>query len=1059
MLLCYLCVTNKLSSQEWMENVKDNSNFYEIQKSFNEYWQNKEYQKGQGIKPYKRWENFWEPRVYPSGKFPKAIEQYKSYLKFLNESKKDKFQAIETPWKEVGPTVVPKNRLYYKSSGVGRINVIKLHPKNDNEIWIGAASGGAWRTTDKGKTWKQMGFTDILSMGVSDIAISESNPDIIYVATGDDNGYFQEDVYSVGIMKSTDGGNSWSIIGFEGKINDFLIAGRILIHPSNPDIVYVATSRGIFKTIDGGENWVNKSNGFFREMEFKTDDPNVIFAVTSGKRMWNGEAAFYKSIDAGETWKKVFQNSSVNRFEIGVTYKNPAYVYILGAKSNSGSYAGVWRSTNAGDSFEQMSSSPNILGINADGSSTSGQGYYDLAIDVSPVNEKQVYIGGIHIWKSNDEGRTWELINHWTGGYNKPYVHADQHFLTINPRTLELYSSNDGGLYLSSNNGISWDDLSSGLGISQFYKIGIANSLEEIISGGTQDNGTHLLSGGDWFHVNGGDGMQTEINSVDPNFIFCTSQYGSLFRSTNGGQNFSRVLGPDYFQSENAEWVTPFVLNPQNQKSIYIGYKDLYKSTNNGKNWAKISNLALPSPIDQIAISPSDSNIIYFTQSSAIYVTYNGGSTWQTIGSTSNVIKGLAVDYDDPNRFWVTLSGYNSNEKVFEYYGKNRTNITYNLPNVSTNTVAVVKNSSGQLIVGTDVGVMIKNPTDNFWSIFGKDLPPVIITDLKINYTNGKLYAASFGRGIWSNDIFSCNISSPSISVLGETSFCYGDSVTLTLDGDYPHFIWSNGDTNRTTTIKQTGSYYATVSDIDGCSARSEVVDVEVLAVPSFIINAENKGFICGEDTLQLSLPLGLTNYLWSNGETSNKIFVNKPGKYFATAFASNGCYLVSNVVDVIRGEFPEKPIIYQDDKYLVTDSGYTYRWYFNDFPVINSDTNRLLINDNGLYRVEIFNEYNCSAISDSYNAISSVEILNETSNIHITPNPTDGILTIKMSDLKGEVIVRLHDINGKELFSEQLTVNMDLVKNIDLSSMSSGAYILKIQNVGKVYQKLIIKK
>lgn len=1060
LLVFSLLYTLSIYSQEWLNNIKDFDNFYSIQKSFNDYWQGKEYEKGRGIKPYRRWEQFWEPRVYPTGKFPNGIEIYKEYINFLNSNRELSLLSNNYKWEEVGPTNIPINKLSYQSSGLGRINVVRIHPNNDNIIWVGTAAGGVWRSTNKGNTWKKMGFTDIMSLGVGDIAISESNPNIIYVATGDDNGYFQSNIYSIGIMKSIDGGETWELVGLKSGLGDAIVAARLLVHPKNPDIVYAATSKGLFKSTNGGYEWVEKAQGFFREMEFKPDDPNVIYAVTSGFRSYTGNSAFYKSTNAGETWKKILQQGNINRFEIGVTPKNPNVVYLLGALSQSGSYGGLWRSNNAGDSFELMSNSPNILGINANGSGTYGQGFYDLAIAVSPVNEDLVFIGGIHIWKSTNKGTTWELVNHWTGSNNKPYVHADQHYLLYNPKTLELYSANDGGIYVSTNNGVSWKDISNGLGIMQFYRLSVANSPVEIITGGSQDNGTQLLKNNQWYHVNGGDGMDTQINPLNPDIIFCTTQNGNIYRSTNGGNSFNVVFSPSMIQGESAEWVTPFVLNPFKPSTIYVGYKDLYKSTNNGTNWSKISNYSFSSPIDHIAIAPKDTNIIYIAQSSGIYVTYNGGTTWETLTTLSNVVTGISVDYDDPKRIYVSVSGYTPNERVYEFYGKNRNNITYNLPSLPVNCIVNIKNSAGTLVIGTDVGVFIKNASESKWQVFGTELPPVVVTDIDVNYSNGKIYIATFGRGIWRNEIFSCKLDKPKITYNGKLEFCYGDSVKLSFEGNYYKFSWSNGDTNRTTTIYSTGSYYLTVTDEYGCSARSDVIDVNVKPVPNFIINAENNGYLCNKDSIQLSLPLGLKNYLWSNGDTNRRIFVNKPGKYFATAYAANGCYLISNTVEVSEGIIPNKPIITKNGNLLTADSGWSYKWYYNGKLIQNVDTNVIEMIGDGDYYVEVYSETKCSNVSDTYNFITNVKnIAEDKISIDLIPNPNFGKFNLDIRGVVGKSIIKIIDLNGREVFSKSIDMNYKANIDIDFTNYSQGFYILILQNNGNLYFKDFIKQ
>jgi photosystem II stability/assembly factor-like uncharacterized protein len=1060
-LILMLFASTYLYSQPWIDKVKDRTNFYDIQKAFNEYWKDKTPEKGQGYKQFKRWEYFWEQRVFPSGKFPKGSDVLREYTEFVNKQNlNNNLLANESEWFEIGPTLVPTNRLPYKATGIGRLNVIRIHPKDDNILWVGSAAGGAWKSTNKGQTWVKKGLTDILSLGIGDIQISESNPDIMYIATGDDDAYFQEGVYSVGIMKSTDGGESWSIVGFESNLSDQFIAAKILIHPQNPNIVYLAANTGIHKTTDGGNSWNKISgDGFFREMEFKPGDPNTIYAVTSGLYDYDGGAAFYKTIDGGANWVKIFSDQSVNRFEIAVTPKNPENVYLLGALRYSGAYSGVSVSTNSGTSFQLMSSTPNILGITSDGSDTNyGQGYYDLTISVSPVDENLIFIGGIHIWKSADKGKTWVLINHWTGN-GKPYVHADQHYLTFNPRTLELYSANDGGLYRTINNGLSWVDISNGLSITQYYRIGVAKSDDPVIIAGAQDNGSHLFKNNEWNTVNGGDGMDCAVNQENSNYVYSSSQNGNISLSTNGGMNYQRIIGPDMFSNEAGAWVTPIELNSQNQKSVYVGFKNLYKSDNYGQTWRVISNFAQTNPLDHIAVAPSDTNFIYVVQADAVICTKDGGKTWNTAATTSGAISSIAVDYDDPNRYWISVSSYNPGEKVYECYGTNKTNITNNLPNIPANCVVVHKNASGKLYLGTDAGVFVKEGVSTEWKLFSNKLPPVVVADMKINYANGKLYAGTFGRGVWWTKVFDCNIPQPQIEVVGEKSFCEGDSVIIKLLGDYNKFQWSNGDTAKEIVVYSTGSYYVNVADESGCGSRSEVVNIDVKPVPFFVITATNNGVICNKDTVSLSVPMGFDNYLWSNGETVKRIYVAEAGSFFVTAFAKNGCYVTAGPFEVIKKPIPAKPLLYQNHTVIYTDSGFKYQWYYNDKRIQKTDTNAIEISDIGNYRVEITDEFGCKNISDVYNVVTDVDNdFNLNDNFVVYPNPTTGFFNIQIKGIGNNSNIKVSDIYGKIIFENDIIKSDTFTIQVDLSKYSTGTYFIQFENNGNSYFKKIIK-
>ncbi|MBE2189314.1 MAG: T9SS type A sorting domain-containing protein [Desulfobulbaceae bacterium] len=1034
-------------------------NFFAVQNAYNQYWSDKAQTKGSGWKQFKRWEHFWGERVYPSGIFPDAYDVMTSYSQFLQEQK-DNNQLQKTYfWREEGPKVVPENLLSYQSSGIGRLNVIRMHPTNSDVIFAGSASGGIWKSTNKGGTWELLQFTDVLSLGISDIAISKNNPDLMYAATGDDNGHFQSRTYSIGVLKSTDGGKSWASIGLDYEVPQRVLASRILIHPEDDNIVIVGGSNGIFKTTDGGNEWVRVySTRFVKRMEFKPDDPSIVYAVTSGFYSSFSEAEFYKSTDGGNTWQFVRRFNGAVRLEIGVTPHDANYIYLLGANSSSGSFHGIFRSTDAGSTFELIANSPNILSINVNGEGNTGQGFYDLAFAVSPVDKDQLYVGGIHIWKSMNGGKNWQLLNHWTGSNGLPFVHADQHNLVINPLNLDLYSANDGGLYISSNNGSSWKDISSGMGITQLWSIDISQTEPGYIALGTQDNGSHILKNGKWYHINGGDGMVPIIDSENPQYLYTSMQNGSIYRSVNGGNSFNRILHTGRFTNESSAWVAPFVMNPQNSRSLYVGYRNIYKTENRGSNWRKISSIDR-FPLNVIAVAPSDTNVIYTATASDLYVTKDEGETWKVIFTGSSQIKGIAIDDKNPERLWVTLSGYSEGNKVFEINGDKVQNISYNLPNVPVSSIIYYKNSARTLYIGTDVGVMSFDPLLNEWQVLNVGLPPVVVNDMKISYNEGRIYVGTHGRGVWSSEVFDCNMEKPEFTYIGPLAFCQGqDSVKLTLQGEYYDFRWSNGETTKTIWAKESGSYYVNVRNAEGCSERSDFITVNVTPVSEFEIkhNGAGTGVICGQSEISLYANFGFKDYKWSTGATTAKIVVSEPGEYWVTAVTKDDCPVKAGPFIVAQAEFPEKPHIYFAQNYLKSTEAVSYKWYFNDKYIENSDTIAIELTLIGKYEVETFNEYGCSSKSEPLMIETSIYNDVYAQYIQIVPNPARDYVSIILSpELNAKELV-VYDAIGRELL--RFDVGNELNHSLNTSKYPNGVYKIVVSSTDKkIVQQLII--
>ena len=392
---------------------------------------------------------------------------------------------------------------YGTKRGVGRINNLTFDPNNDNILWVGSPSGGLWKSIDGGLSWTSN--TDLLpNLGVSDIAIDPTNSNIMYIITGDRD---SDDTYAYGLMKSTDGGSTWNTTGLSFNVNSAYRGNRILIHPNNTNILLVSTRKSgygeTFRSTDGGENWDMVLQGpNLISMEFNTSNPNIIYGVTTGT------SKFYRSNDNGISWENMtyeagLPNSGNSRAVVAVTPANSNVVYILYSSGNGG-FGGLYKSTDGGYNFTLQSDSPNILSWEVNGSGTDGQGTYDLALAVSPINENIVFTGGINIWKSVNGGVNWDISSHWYGNGGTEYVHADQHMLKYNPSNGILYSGNDGGIYKSENNGSNWTDISDGLQITQFYKIGISQTNFGLLLGGTQDNGTLRCNNqNDWDVVGG----------------------------------------------------------------------------------------------------------------------------------------------------------------------------------------------------------------------------------------------------------------------------------------------------------------------------------------------------------------------------------------------------------------------------------------------------------------------------------------------------------------------------------------------------------------------------
>lgn len=775
LILGLVILGTSIKAQPWMDNIadKNNPNFFEIQKAFYDYWNSKgidlskkhgkesEDKDLAGYYQFKRWEWFISPRVSPTGELPNPMSAYNEYIKqqSLNNDRVKNITNINANWTPLGPFAVPAPNS--GQHGAGRLNCVTVNPLNGNVLYVGSPAGGFWKSVDGGNTWATT--TDLLStLGVTDIAIDPTDTSIVFIATGDSDA---QDTYSCGVMKSTDGGLTWSTTGLNWTQSQYRYISRLIINPSNVNTMIAGTSNGIMRTTNGGTTWVSTLNaGGIRDVVFKPADPNIVYACSSNN--------VYRSTNGGATYSLInsgLPTTGIGRIQIAVTANDSNYVYALLSASADASFYGLYRSTNGGTSWTLMSNSPNILGFNSDGSSSGGQGWYDLALAVSPTSKNTVMVGGINAWRSTNGGSSWTCVGL---GYNNTnsssHIHPDVHRIVFQPGSgTVVYCANDGGIFKSTNTGTAWADKSSGLQIMEFYGMATAQTSSTICLGGAQDNGANLYNAGTWTNVQGGDAMITQIDYTNANYMYEEFPYGDITMSTNGGSTWNDITP----NGQSGAWVTPFIIDPTSHSTLYVGYSDIFKTTNYGNTWTQIStSLAGGNTIEAIAVAPSNSNYIYagaggqtttIAACNSLYKSTTGGAPWTSISAGLPLsiapLTGIAVKSNDPNTLWVTLSGYSSFNKVFKSTngGATWTNVTLNFPNVPANCIAYLPNvPANPIYVGTDLGVWYTDDALGYWVQFNNGLPNVIVNDLKIQTSAGLLRAGTYGRGLWSTPLY-----------------------------------------------------------------------------------------------------------------------------------------------------------------------------------------------------------------------------------------------------------------------------------------------------------------
>ncbi len=749
------------SPSDALSNVDPNS-FLEIQQALNDYYE--QYPDAVGEKHWKRTEWFLEPRLYPSGDMQnltlKTTQVYQRYMSTGEDQR-----ATHGHWSFLGPFNTTT------SNGQGRLNCVKIHPTNANVMYVGASNGGIWKSINGGSTWANIS-PDIPLLSIADIGLDPNNSNIIYALTGDaepnpgEGGtHSQTEVSSIGIIKSTNGGLSWYPTGFSFDHPSAVVPTKLLIHPTNANIQFVAAKNGLYKT-------TNKWTSNEKVLLFNTYD--IEYHPTDPQKMYcSGSNWIRRSLDGGATWLTVTDAqfgvmSGASRVELAVTPDLVTVVYAIAGDWSNGSLA-FYRSIFEGidNTWTIQDSSTNVIGNFAD---------YCIAMAVSDTDDRDIFAGGVGSWRNlNGSGTpgSWAQINN-------SVVHADVHDMVY--RDGAIYIASDGGLYKSTDDGNTWTDLSPGLAITEIYRIAGTPQNTGLFYCGNQDNGTYKRSGSTTFtHVLGGDGMTCQIDYTNINKVYGSSQNGAVFRSTNAGASFTSMQVP----GGNSEWITPLEIDPVMSNVIFVGKDTVYRSDLSGLpgSW---KNLGRPTgDLNCLEQGTDNRNRVYVSKGSVMYRTGNaltnsGAATWTFIASglPNRFITGIAINPADADEVYVSLSGYLDGNKVFRSTdaGDNWTNISGSLPNVPANCIQYYSN--GQYI-GTDIGVFYRKNTVGDWIYFSNSMPAVNVSDLYINTTSNKIIAGTFGRGLWSSTLYDgC---SSSITLGGNTGGQRSYSTTSTI--------------------------------------------------------------------------------------------------------------------------------------------------------------------------------------------------------------------------------------------------------------------------------------
>lgn len=729
--------------QSVTELMDESKSFAQIRKTMTSKFEGFSYKKGnlnysREYKQFKRWEYFWKHHLTADGNFPSGKTIYDAW----KESELQRNQKTNASnWQYVGPKDLPVTNDIDHYPGMGRVNAIAIHPTNKSVLIIGAASSGIWKSTDKGQTWQSK--TDKLpNIGISDISFDPNNSNILYAATGDADG--NRGPFSTGIFKSTNAGDTWSIVGLSNNLSTKFQTRRILLPKSPTNSILITTNKGIQRSTDGGATWtiVHSTSTVF-DIEQKPGSQTIFYCATR-----NGK--ILKSTNGGTTWSDISpQNITLNgRVEIGVTPNDPNLIFAVDAQGK------LVKSNNSGTSWTSLSNLPNY----------DSQGGFNMTVAISPKNKNRIIIAGIHGWRSINGGQTWEkyLDGYWNSGDPYFYVHSDHHVMKFESETSDvLYCGNDGGIFygdISTNT--AFKDITRGLSITQYYGLGALRTDASKIVAGAQDNdGVYIDGNSQKGLLPSSDGFDGMIDYGDPKVAYAARTSGRVSKTTDNWQNSSQLIIPGYYSA----WEVPMAMHPTDPSTIYFGGNILAQSKDKGSTWNTLYTASNQNDvIKEMAIAPSDAKTIVIYDGVELKRTTDNGTNWTTLTFSHGTVSGIAIHATKPNHIYVGVSGYSSGSKVFKSTngGTSWTNISYNLPNIPVHTIAYVTGTKDDLYIGTDLGVYYNTNNQSNWQLFNTNLPYTQVYELEVNYKSNSILAATYGRGIWKSPL---NLKSTSI--------------------------------------------------------------------------------------------------------------------------------------------------------------------------------------------------------------------------------------------------------------------------------------------------------
>lgn len=722
---------------------------------------------------------FQSTRIFAQQPSSPLEASFETYRKMKEET------AFKLNWIPLGPTV-----------NSARADIVQVDETHPGTMYVGFGSGGIWKTTNHGVTWNSI-FEEQSSIGIGDMELAPSDPNILYLGTGENLKKPRNfTLPGTGMFRSDDAGETWQHIGLE----DSWAISEIEIHPSNPDIVFVAVlghlwsknkNRGLYQTLDGGKTWeqvlYKDDMTGANEVQFALSDPQIMYASLwevypgiSGKN-----SGVYRSEDGGSTWEHCTNGlpsgANIGRIGLTVSSTNPekAYALIDNLNNSRNEAAELYKTIDGGLNWTKTHSGPFKI--------FPGIGWYFTDVYVNPENDEEVFCLGVRLAHSLDGGKTFSFIGGEVSRMTPSLaqgLHLDQCELWINPTNPNhLALGNDGGFYVSYDKGLTWVHYNN-IPTGEFYDITIDQS-DYTIYGGTQDDATVFGPAKElntrfpdpWKYVwidpwDGGDGCVTQIDPVDKSIIYYSRQHGDAMRldkTKDVAVSIMPRLPEGMSGTLEFNYMTPYFLSKYDSRTLYHGGNYFMKSTDRGDTWYAISpNLAISShpekesfATEDIAQSPIEKKILYAgTDHGAFWVSKNAGVTWEenSTGIANNYIRSISPSKHKTSRVYMAMTGINYDDlKAYVYssedFGETWKSIALGLPDEPVNVIKEDPTDENILYLGGLRGVYVSIDRGNTWSYLGENMPAAAVADLEFHLETMDLVVATHGRGIYKTNL------------------------------------------------------------------------------------------------------------------------------------------------------------------------------------------------------------------------------------------------------------------------------------------------------------------